>query len=65
MNKLILNFKSKDSKKINFENRLKIAEYIKKNSYYAVGVASVEEIFNINIHLESVFFKANYSMIFS
>ena len=39
----------KDSKKINFKNRLKIAEYIKKNSYYAIGVASVEEIFNINI----------------
>ena len=39
----------KDSKKINFENRLKIAEYIKKNSYYAIGVASVEEIFDINI----------------
>jgi ribonuclease HII len=39
----------KDSKKINFENRLKISEYIKKNSYYAVGIASVDEIFNINI----------------
>ena len=39
----------KDSKKINFKNRLKIAEYIKKNSCYAVGVASVDEIFNINI----------------
>ena len=39
----------KDSKKINFGNRIKISEYIKKNSYYAIGVASVEEIFNINI----------------
>jgi len=39
----------KDSKKINFENRLKIAQYIKKNSQYSVGVASVEEIFKINI----------------
>ena len=39
----------KDSKKINFENRLKIAQYIKENSHYAVGIASVEEIFDINI----------------
>ena len=39
----------KDSKKINFENRLKIASLIKENSYYAIGVASVEEIFNFNI----------------
>jgi len=38
-----------DSKKINFKNRLKIAEFIKENSCYAIGVASVEEIFNINI----------------
>ena len=39
----------KDSKKINFKNRLKIARYIKENSYYAIGIASVEEIFDINI----------------
>ena len=39
----------KDSKKINFENRLKIATFIKENSHYAIGVASVEEIFDINI----------------
>ena len=38
-----------DSKKINFQNRLKIAEIIKQNSFYAIGVASVEEIFKINI----------------
>ena len=38
-----------DSKKINFQNRLKIAEIIKQNSYYAIGTASVEEIFKINI----------------
>ena len=44
----------KDSKKINFQNRLKIAEIIKQNSYYAIGIASVEEIFKINI-----FFKNN------
>lgn len=39
----------RDSKKINFSNRLKIADYIKKNSYYAIGVASVDEIFKFNI----------------
>jgi len=39
----------KDSKKINFQNRLKIAAHIKQNSYYAIGLASVEEILNINI----------------
>ena len=39
----------RDSKKINFSNRIKIANYIKKNSYYAIGVASVDEIFKHNI----------------
>jgi ribonuclease HII len=39
----------KDSKKINFKNRLIIAEYIKKNSYSAIGVSSVKEIFELNI----------------
>ena len=39
----------KDSKKISFQNRLKIAEIIKQNSYYAIGSASVEEILKINI----------------
>ncbi len=39
----------KDSKKINFKNRIKIAEHIKLNSHYAIGVASVEEILNLNI----------------
>jgi ribonuclease HII len=38
-----------DSKRINFQNRLRIAKIIKQNSYYAIGVASVEEIFKINI----------------
>ena len=38
-----------DSKKINFKNRLKIAKYIKQNSYYAIGSASVKEIFELNI----------------
>ena len=39
----------KDSKKISFSNRLKMADYIKKNSHYAIGVASVNEIFKLNI----------------
>ena len=39
----------KDSKKINFKNRLKISEHIKEILIYAIGVASVEEIFEINI----------------
>ena len=39
----------KDSKKISFKNRLKIAEHIKQNSYYAIGAASVKEIFDLNI----------------
>ena len=39
----------KDSKKISFKNRLKIAEHIKQNSYYAIGEASVKEIFDLNI----------------
>ena len=39
----------KDSKKINFKNRIKIAEHIKLNSYYGIGVASVEEILKLNI----------------
>ena len=38
----------RDSKKINFKNRIKIAEHIKLHSYYAIGVASVEEILNLN-----------------
>ena len=39
----------KDSKKINFQNRILLSEYIKKNSIYAIGVASVSEIYKINI----------------
>ena len=39
----------KDSKKINFQNRILLSEYIKKNSIYAVGIASVSEIYKINI----------------
>ena len=39
----------KDSKKISFNKRLKIAEHIKLNSYYSMGIASVDEILNLNI----------------
>ena len=39
----------KDSKKINFKNRIKIAEHIKLNSYYSIGIASVGEILELNI----------------
>ena len=39
----------KDSKKINFSKRILISEYIKKNSIFAVGCASVNEIDKINI----------------
>ena len=39
----------KDSKKINFKKRILLSKYIKRNSIYAVGYASVKEINNINI----------------
>ena len=39
----------KDSKKISFKKRILLSEYIKKNSIYAVGIASVTEIEKINI----------------
>ena len=39
----------KDSKKISFNKRKEISEHIKKNSYYALGIASVEESLNLNI----------------
>ena len=39
----------KDSKKITFKKRLEIVEHIKLHSIYAIGVASVDEIFNLNI----------------
>ena len=39
----------KDSKKIPFKKRILLAEYIKKNSIYAIGSASVKEINKINI----------------
>ena len=39
----------KDSKKIAFKKRIEIAEHIKLNSTYAIGLATVEEILNLNI----------------
>ena len=39
----------KDSKKISFNKRQEISKHIKLNSYFAIGVASVEEILNLNI----------------
>ena len=39
----------KDSKKITFKKRILLSKYIKKNSIYAVGSASVKEINKINI----------------
>ena len=39
----------KDSKKITFNKREKISKHIKENSYFAIGIASVEEILKLNI----------------
>tara|TARA_B100000029_G_scaffold107928_1_gene99221 strand:+ start:7006 stop:7656 length:651 start_codon:yes stop_codon:yes gene_type:complete len=39
----------KDSKKISFKKRILLSKYIRKNSIYAVGYASVKEIEKINI----------------
>ena len=39
----------KDSKTIRFKKRILLSRYIKKNSTYAIGTASVEEINKINI----------------
>ncbi|MAJ85544.1 MAG: ribonuclease HII [Candidatus Pelagibacter sp.] len=39
----------KDSKKISFNNRYEISEYIKENSFYGIGIASVKEIARLNI----------------
>ena len=39
----------KDSKKITFKNREKVSEHIKNNSYYSIGIASVNEILDLNI----------------
>jgi ribonuclease HII len=39
----------KDSKKIPYKKRLFLSSYIKNNSIYAIGIASVDEINKINI----------------
>ena len=39
----------KDSKKITFRKRENISEHIKENSYFAIGLATVEEILKLNI----------------
>ena len=39
----------KDSKKINFKKRIEISNHIKNHSFYAVGLASVDEILDLNI----------------
>tara|TARA_Y100001958_G_C21123543_1_gene466928 strand:+ start:297 stop:869 length:573 start_codon:yes stop_codon:yes gene_type:complete len=39
----------KDSKKISFKKRQEISDHIKSHSLYAIGLASVEEILNLNI----------------
>ena len=39
----------KDSKKVTFKKRMLLSNYIKKNSTYAIGSASVYEISKINI----------------
>ena len=49
LNKKINNNILKDSKKISYENRLKLSNYIKANSYFAIAKASVKEIEKKNI----------------
>ena len=49
LNKNISTKDIKDSKKIPFNKRILLSEYIKNNSIYAVGSASVEEINKVNI----------------
>ena len=39
----------KDSKKISFSKRQEISDHIKSHSHYAIGLASVEEILDLNI----------------
>ena len=39
----------RDSKKISFNKREIIFKHIKNNSYFAIGMASVDEILNLNI----------------
>ena len=39
----------RDSKMISFKNRINIADHIKKNSWFSIGLASVNEIDKYNI----------------
>ena len=45
INKILL----KDSKTISFKNRFYIADHIKKNSWFSIGIATVSEIDKYNI----------------
>ena len=49
LNKKINKKDIKDSKKIPFKKRILLSKYIKKNSIYAVGIATDDEIDRINI----------------
>jgi len=49
LNKKINKKDIKDSKKIPFKKRILLSKYIKKNSVYAIGIATVDEIDRINI----------------
>ena len=39
----------KDSKKISFKKRQEISDHIKSHSFYSIGLASVDEILELNI----------------
>ena len=39
----------KDSKKVSFKKREEISKHIKRNSFFSIGIASVEEILKLNI----------------
>ena len=52
LNKNIDTKNIKDSKKLSFNERILLSEYIKKNSIYALGIATVEEINKINIFFQ-------------
>ena len=39
----------KDSKKISFKKRQEISDHIKPHSFYAIGLATVDEILDLNI----------------
>ena len=39
----------KDSKKISFKKRQEISDHIKSHSFYAIGLATVDEILDLNI----------------